>query len=103
MTAVARDAFGSSSPAAVSEARAVDTQQIAQVVASRVDSGLDKILEVLEQLVAQLPHTTGTEPDSESKAISAAVVEALKEKERGESVVVSNATGISHKVALGSL
>eukprot|EP00971_Amphidinium_carterae_P004504 90287-Amphidinium_carterae.1 len=59
MTAVARDAFGSSSPAAVSEARAVDIQQIAQVVASRVDSGLDKILE------------------SESKAISAAVVEAL--------------------------
>eukprot|EP00971_Amphidinium_carterae_P225489 4472550-Amphidinium_carterae.1 len=35
--------------------------------------------------------------------ISAAVTEALKEKERRESIVASSATGVSHRVALGSL
>eukprot|EP00971_Amphidinium_carterae_P185305 3679516-Amphidinium_carterae.1 len=82
MTAVGKDAFDSSSQAAVSETRAVEKKKDMQsrVVWTWARQNSRGIGTVGPNLVAQVPHTTGAEPEAESKTIFAAVVGALKRR-----------------------
>eukprot|EP00971_Amphidinium_carterae_P165188 3274522-Amphidinium_carterae.1 len=80
------------------DSRLMTVEDLATAVAARVGAALDKVRVVLESFIANVPAVPHCEKEeAETMRISAAVTEALKEKERGESIVVSNATGVSHR------